>query len=301
MVKSFLLLSIGASLFANSDYVPLSKFSKDQQVENNFIRVEKKKIEKIELKDNIEEVKQINEIKIGKPISQNIVKEEKTEIKNKDILKEYKQDNILKDEVNFADNTFSKNFSITPKFSYSYMQINGYHSGKINLKENKGVFIPEISLRYYNNILKLEGFKTKAFYDNVIIGGEDLYTETSWYKLHYLYNYRNAKIGLAYNRYVTEWNFLYNNSYYIAKDKQNFPSLELHLKNQKDKIQAEYGVSYGRNSNVKYAYEYYINLGYKILKDDLLTISAGYKNRTIDNDGSKFVYKGPIISLTSTF
>ena len=287
MVKSFLLLSIGASLFANSDYVPLSKFSKDQQVENNFIRVEKKKIEKIELKDNIEEVKQINEIKIGKPISQNIVKEEKTEIKNKDILKEYKQDNILKDEVSFANNTFSKDFSITPRLSYMYVTTKAENEELDKTHE----LVPEIAVSYNNHTLK-------ADYLSVNIKEDSSKFDTTWYRLAYLYKYYNVNIGLAYNNFKLK----VSEPGISGKDSEKFPTFEVHLKNEQDQLVLEYGGFYGKNSDeIKSAYEYYLNVGYKLFNNDNLIFNLGYKNRTVDYDGDKLSYEGPIVGISTTF
>jgi hypothetical protein len=48
MIRGFLLLSIGATLYADSEYVPFSKFSKSQQKEHNFKKVEIKSNKKIE-------------------------------------------------------------------------------------------------------------------------------------------------------------------------------------------------------------------------------------------------------------
>jgi len=287
MIRGLLLVSMGMSLFASSDYMPLSKFSKEKKAEYNFIKVENNTDEKIQ------------DIK---PISQDIINTEDINVvENKQIITEYKKENILNTDIKNNQDTFNKDFSITPRLTYSYMQVNGYHSGKVDLKDEDNVVIPEISIEYKNNIVKVEGFSTKTFYDNVIIGGEDLYTKASLYKLSYLYKYQNAKFGLAYNRYKIKWNYLYSGFYFYGDDKQDFPSAELHLNNADENLKIEYGLSYGRNSDVKYAYEYYINLGYKIFKNDDLIIQAGYKNRTIDNDGSKFEFKGPTLTLSSTF
>lgn len=42
MIRSFLLLTIGISLYASSDYIPFSEFTKNKQIENNFINIEQK-------------------------------------------------------------------------------------------------------------------------------------------------------------------------------------------------------------------------------------------------------------------
>jgi len=48
MIRVFLLLSIGATLYANSDYVPFSKFSKSDQIKYNFNKIEVDYSKKIE-------------------------------------------------------------------------------------------------------------------------------------------------------------------------------------------------------------------------------------------------------------
>ena len=42
MIKSFFLLCISTALFANSDYIPFSKFSQNKNVENSFTKVQQK-------------------------------------------------------------------------------------------------------------------------------------------------------------------------------------------------------------------------------------------------------------------
>jgi hypothetical protein len=297
MKKIVLLASICAGLYASNEYVPFSEFSQNQKIKYNFEKVENIiKKEQVVKKPIIRNYKKATESNIIKKI------EIRTEIKQKEeMVKEYKNENILKNEIKVNESSFGNNFSITPKLTYSYIKHDGYVSGKVGLVDYKNLLSPEVSIEYNNHILKLEGMRTNAYFKKVLIGGGDLSTKTSWYKLNYLYKYQNAKIGLAYNIYNTRWNGILNNQYFSAQEKQKFASLELHLKNEENKIQAEYGLSYGKNSEVDYAYEYYLNLGYKIFNDDRLIISAGYKDRSIETGSLKFEYKGPTISLTSTF
>ncbi len=318
MIRGFLLLSIGATLYAGSEYIPFSKFSQSQQIEYNFKKVE------VDYTQRIDEAKQIKKvlirnykkpmpiiinekIEIEKPISENSTNIEEQIIQKKDVNKnieivnEYKNDNILNDEVKYTEKPFSSDLSITPKLTYSYLRHDGDYPGKIGLKDNENILVPEISLAYKNHILKAEVMSTKGHFKRVLIGGGDLDTKTSWYKLNYLYKYQDIKIGLAYNSYKMKWNPIVSNVPLSVNNKRTFPSLEVHFKNEKDKLQVEYGASLGKSGTVNLAYDYYVNLGYKIFKNDDLIISAGYRNRSIEFDSLKFEYYGPTISLSSTF
>ena len=51
------------------------------------------------------------------------------------IVKEYKKENILKDEVKYSDNSFSKDFSLTPKLTYSYLKTDISATERINAKD----------------------------------------------------------------------------------------------------------------------------------------------------------------------
>ncbi len=58
MIRSFLLVLVCLNLYANSEYMPFSEFSKKQQVKNKFIKVEKDnnyKIKNLEQKTKIKE------------------------------------------------------------------------------------------------------------------------------------------------------------------------------------------------------------------------------------------------------
>lgn len=288
MIKGFLLLSIGATLYASSDYMAFSKFSEDEQIKNNFIKLTQTSNEIIKITEN------------KKQIPVNITQKKDLNI-NPEIVNKYKNENILKDEVKYTKDSFRKDFSITPKLTYSYLKHDGDYPEKVALKDNTSVLVPEISLSYKKHTLKAEWLKTKAHIKGVIIDGTDLDTKTSWYKLNYLYKYKNANIGLAYNYYKTKWNLSPYNIDLTATEEKSFPSLEAHLKNEKDELQVEYGLSFGKSGSIDIAYEYYVNLGYKVFRDDGLIISAGYKNRAIDFDSLKFEYSGPTLSLSTTF
>jgi hypothetical protein len=314
MKKTIIFSCLALFLYAQDDYVPLSKLSNAKKIEYNFVdkkeKVEKPKIgeyepRKVEVK-KYEAITPIKKVEIKENIIENDVNIEKIEepkeqkIVNKELVKDYKSENILQNVKKNSLNS-SKDFSITPKLSYSFLKTDIYITDKVSIVEEKGIVIPEISFSYKEHTLKAETMSVKSYFEGVIIGGEDLAMKNSWHKLSYLYKYQNANVGLAYNSYEMKGDFIFDNVYYYANDKQRFPSLELHLKNEEDRIQAEYGLSYGKNSDIDYAYEYYVNLGYKIFKNNDLVINAGYKNKTIEIEEARYQHKGPIISLGGTF
>lgn len=295
MKKIIILSSLVLSLFSD-DYVPLSNLSDKQKEEYNFIN--KKSVEKID-EDSYKKVKDIK-------ILNNQTKEEKQELSkpiNNEFVKEYKKDNILKDERKISQNSFSEDFSITPKLTYSFLKTDIFGTNKVSVVDETNEVIPEISFKYKNHILKADFMDSKAYFYNVLLVGSDLETTTKWKKLYYLYNFENMNLGLAYNKYDLDWKAVKYNI--VISDTEEFPTLEFHMKNVDNKLQAEYGLAYGKNENIDYVYEYYINLGYRFLNNDSLILSAGYKDKTLDYkdyaNGYKFQYKGPILSLSGTF
>ncbi|QKF77249.1 hypothetical protein [Arcobacter defluvii] len=303
MKKIIIISSLVLYLFASDDYVPLSNLSQEKKVEYNFINKkteintagnnEYEKIENINKNDNIQTFKdEIIEEKqeLSKPI-------------NNEFVREYKKDNILKDEKKVSQSNFSKDFSITPKLTYSFLKTDIYGTNKVSVLDETNEVIPEISFKYKNHILKADFMDSKAYFNNVLLIGSDLETTTKWNKLYYLYNFKNANLGIAYNKFDLDWKVIKYNV--VLSNTEEFPTLEFHMKNEDDKLQVEYGVSYGKNHNIDYVYEYYVNLGYKLLNNDALILSAGYKNRTLDFEddinGYKFQYKGPILTLGATF
>ena len=295
------------SLFASSEYVPVSELSNDKKVEYNFVNKsslnkQNNQIETNNYKNVVQESNEIIEpleeveIKETKVIVPENIKEKKeviqnTKTVNKTLVKEYKNENILKDEVKLSDNTFSKDFSVTPKLSYMRLTLSDEEEiGKTN------ILLPEIAFKYKNHILKTDymGVDIKYIYSYF-----DLNVETSWYRLAYLYNFYNANIGLAYNNYKVKASLLGVS----GKDTDEFVTLEIHAKNKQNHIVAEYGGFYGKNdSDIENAYEYYLNLGYEVLNNDKLVFTLGYKNRTIEfDDGLELEYKGPTLGISSTF
>lgn len=297
MKKTIIFSCLALSLYGNSDFIPVSKMSNDKKTEYNFIN--KKDITESVEKENYTSVKkENNEITNSiedSEIKEEIIQEERTEkieenatTINKDFVKEYKKENILNDEKKYSQNSFTKDFSITPKITYMNV------STTIEKEdiEKTHEFTPEILFTYKNHIIKVDYFEVNTKYKDL-----DFKFDTTWYKIGYLYKYLNANIGLAYNDLKLESNDIEN-----TEDNEIFPSLEAHFQNSQDKLLLEYGGFYGKNdSNIKNAYEYYLTLGYKIFNNDNLIFNAGYKNRTIEDDDTKIEYKGPVIGINSTF
>lgn len=310
MKKFFILSCLSLFMFANEDYVPLSSFSDNQKADYNFIN--NSIIDATDLKtdatdDGYESVKEVVEpMKTNKIV---IEEDNKDIIKKEEIVKEYKKDNILQDTKKDREEKVTKkaennDFSVSPKLTFTYLKSDVYGTDKISAVDEKTIFVPEIAFRYKNHILKADSMDVKAYYDKVLISGSDLETKTTWQKLNYLYVYENTNFGLAYNKYELDWKVVRSGNIY--PDREEFPTLEFNMKNEDKNLLAEYGVSYGKNEHIDYVYEYYVNLGYKILKNDNLVLSGGYKNKTLDYDkdlnfGYKFQYKGPTISLGGTF
>ena len=298
MKKIVTLSYLAISLFADGDYIPLSKLSDAKKIEYNFMDAKKSPKEIIKKEEEFQPVKQIENSEIKTEIVQEKIQENNTPI-NKDFVKEYKKDNILQDEKKYSQNSFNKDFSITAEITDTYLTSDIFHTGKIRPVDRNNVFIPEISLSYKEHTLKAEILDSKSYFRNVLIVDSDLETKVKWYKLYYLYNYENINLGLAYNNYKADFNIVsYNLNY---KTEEEFPTLELHMKNEENRLQVNYGGSYGQSGDIDYAYEYYLTLGYKLLSKDILNIRAGYRNRTIDYDDLIYQYKGPTLSLISTF
>lgn len=287
MKKIIIISSLVLYLFASDDYVPLSNLSQEKKVEYNFIN---KKTEINTAGNNeYEKIKNINKNDNIQTFKDEII-EEKQELSkpiNNEFVKEYKKDNILKDEKKVSQSNFSKDFSITPKILYMNIATD---IEKQSVEKTHEV-VPEILFTYKNHNLKFDYLNVDLKYQNI------LELDTKWYRLAYLYSFYNANIGLAYNYLDINYSLLGIN----AKDNQKFATFEAHLKNSKDNFIVEYGGFYGKNNDIKNAYEYYLTLGYKIFSNDNLIFNAGYKNRIVENSDIKIEYKGPIVGISSKF
>lgn len=303
MKKIFILSCLSLFMFANEDYVPLSSFSDNQKADYNFIN--NSIIDATDLKtdatdDGYESVKEVVEpMKTNKTV---IEEDNKDIIKKEEIVKEYKKDNILQDtkkETKISKQEQIKDFTVSPKIDFMYAQTDIGGTNGDMYSDKRVAVIPEISVSYKQHILKIESFNTKSNFIDANNFNSDLETKVKWHKLNYLYQYQNANVGLAYNNYTADFNIVNTNT--KLQDKEEFPSLEVNFKNEDNKLLALYGGSLGKNNNIDYSYEYYLNLGYKILKNDDLVLSAGYKNKTIEYSDLRYKYQGPMISLGGTF
>lgn len=303
MKKFFILSCLSLFMFANEDYVPLSSFSDNQKADYNFIN--NSIIDATDLKtdatdDGYESVKEVVEpMKTNKTV---IEEDNKDIIKKEEIVKEYKKDNILQDtkkETKISKQEQIKDFTVSPKIDFMYAQTDIGGTNGDMYSDKRVAVIPEISVSYKQHILKIESFNTKSNFIDANNFNSDLETKVKWHKLNYLYQYQNTKVGLAYNNYTADFNIVNTNT--KLQDKEEFPSLEVNFKNEDNKLLALYGGSLGKNNNIDYSYEYYLNLGYKILKNDDLVLSAGYKNKTIEYSDLRYKYQGPMISLGGTF
>ncbi len=301
MKKIVILSYLAISLFADGDYIPLSKLSDDKKIEYNFMDAKKNSKEKIKKEEEFHPVKSLENSEIKKEIVQEKtekIQENNTPV-NKDFVKEYKKDNILQDEKKYSQNSFSKDFSITPKITDTFLTSDIHETEKVHPEDKENVFVPEISIRYKEHTIKAEILDSESRYSNVLVVGSDLVTKVKWFKLYYLYNYENINLGLAYNNYKADFIVVdYNVNY---KTYEEFPTLEFSGKNEENQFEVNYGASYGQNNYIDYVYEYYVNLGYKIFRNDIFNINAGYRNRTIDYNDRKYQYSGPTLSLSSTF
>lgn len=301
MKKIIIVSSLTLTLFASDGYVPLSNLSNEQKQEYNFINKSNLiNLEKNNTYEKVENIQKEEEIQTFEEEIEEVKKEPITT--DKEFVKEYKKQNILKDEKKENSTFFAKDFSVTPKISYSYLTVDGYYPHKVKPEDRKNIVIPELLIRYKNHILKYEQIRVNTYFEKVIIDDNDFDMKTSWRKLAYLYQYNeNMNFGLAYNFYKSDMNVYYNGFTIPFKEREKFASAEVNFKNQDNNLIAEYGVSYGKSNEIDYSYEYYLTLGYKLLDNDKLIFNAGYKNKTINIDDLKFKYEGPVIGISSTF
>lgn len=308
MKKTIVFSSLAIFLYAQDDYVPLSKMSNDKKTEYNFVN-KKNIIEAVE-KENYTSVTEKNNERTNSSqdseIKDEIIQEEKigensTPI-NKNFVKEYKKENILNNEKKYSQNSFNKDFTITPKIIYMNISTT---IEKEDIEKTHEI-TPELLFTYKNHIIKFDYLESNVEKKELVkLNFTDFNLDTKWYRLAYLYKYLNANIGLAYNylKLDGEYYNVLENDWYVNKGNEKFLTLEAHFQNSQDKLLVEYGGFYGKNdSDIKSAYEYYLTLGYKIFSNDNLIFNAGYKNRTIDyDDGLQIEYKGPVIGISSTF
>lgn len=298
MKKLSLLTILSIVLLANDDYVPLNNLTSEQKENYNFIK--KKDIQSDSVSPSPSEFIPVSEYKKTEIIQENnqnqqiLQKQNVVERKiDKKIINDYQKENILKNSKNKSTRVFNEDFSITPKVSY--MHVTTTYNGD-NIDKTHEV-LPEISFRYQNHIIKSDYFGVSGKNDK-----EHSKYNLHWYRIAYLYSYLNAKFGIAYNDVRNK----VSGAGWTVKEKEKFATLELHFENSLDDIVVNYGGFYGKNDHyIKNAYEYYLTLGYRPLKNDNLVLNLGYKNRTIEKkdkgDTEKYEFKGPIVGISSTF
>lgn len=298
MKKLSLLSILSLALFANDDYVPLNNLTSEQKENYNFIK--KKDIESDYVSPSPSEFIPVSEYKKPEIVQENnqnqqiLQKQNVAEKKiDKKIINDYQKENILKDSKNKSTRVFNEDFSITPKVSY--MNVTTKEDGDKLDKTHQ--VIPELSFKYKDHIIKVDyfGINGKIEEDNNKLN-------VDWYRVGYLYSYLNAKIGIAYN----DFRYKVSRIDGTFKEKEKFATLELHLENTQDDFVLNYGGFYGKNDHyIKNAYEYYVALGYRPLRNDLLVLSLGYKNRTIEekneSETNKIIFQGPTVGISSTF
>lgn len=276
MIRGFLLLSIGASLYAGSEYVPFSKFSQTEQVEYNFKKAEIKADEKIE------QVKQIKKVSIRnykKPTQTNIIKKE--EIRKPIAQKITKSKEVVKKTKYKQDILYSARLTYSP--------LTAEHSTATTSDSNKSNSIePSGSVSFGDHKVEASYFKSENDFNSSSI-------DTSWYKLAYKYNYENVNVGVAANHLVIDKN--------SGEEKESFPSLEIDFKNNSEFIDFEYGASVGKNDNIDYSYEYFFNVNVKPSSHSDESLVVGYRNRTVQLEANdeKLEFTGPFIGINTKF
>ncbi|NCB14046.1 MAG: hypothetical protein EOM78_20835 [Erysipelotrichia bacterium] len=130
MKKIIIVSSLTLTLFASDGYVPLSNLSNEQKQEYNFINKNSViNLEKNNTYEKVENIQKEEEIQTFEEEIEEVKKEPITT--DKEFVKEYKKQNILKDEKKENSTFFAKDFSVTPKISYSYLTVDGYYPHKV--------------------------------------------------------------------------------------------------------------------------------------------------------------------------
>ena len=280
MIRVFLLLSIGATLYANSDYVPFSKFSKSDQVKYNFNKIEVDYSKKIEIR---------------KPIVQEVTKIKETNlVVEKEQIQQALDEKQLQNETSKSNTIqktrYNKDILYSARLTYSPL------STKLDdlEKDNSTFFEPSGAVSFGNHRIEANYFKSEnGFFSNL------LNIETIWYKLAYKHNYKNVNFGLAFNHLIFDTDL-------FSKEKETFPSFEIDFKNSLDYIDFEYGGSVGIGNNIDYSYEYFFNVNIKPSMHSNESFVVGYKNRTFNikniiNDELKVEFAGPFIGVNVNF
>ena len=313
MLRSFLLLSIGATLYASSEYVPFSKFSQNQQIEYNFKKVEVNNYERI---DEVKEIKKVSIRNYKEPTSTNVINEieiqeveiiepiveETIDVKETKIVQQEQVSQIEKIEQvekpvekqkTVQKTRYQQDILYSARLTYSPLTAN-YSDSNVSDSNKSNLIEPSGSVSFGEHKVEASYFKN----DNDFFDSTNL--ETTWYKLAYKYNYKNLNIGLAANHISFDGNLLDGHD--------TFPSLEIDFKNSSDFIDFEYGGSVGIGDQVDYSYEYFFKVNIKPSINSEESFVIGYKNRTLElkiedpiDDNHKLEFTGPFIGINTVF
>jgi len=280
-MKKVLLLSCAATvcLFAGSDYVPFSKFSKEQKVEYKFETLKKKVV--VPKKTPI--VKK--EIVYKKPVENIVVKKEEILQETTSIKKATMVNNkhlIHKKEAE----PLVFNFRLNPTISSLTSE---YSSSSSKASKRKTVFEPTFEVSTSNHTIGANYLKVDNDFSSTKL-------ETTWYKLFYKYKYHNTNLALIANHLTLDKT--------TSEISEIFPSFGIDFANNVDILDLSYGASVGKGSDIDYSYEYFFNIGVKPYNFDKASFVLGYKNRTVKVDNQadeKIEFRGPFIGINSTF
>lgn len=292
-MKRILVLSlITSALLAQDEYLPLSKISDDKKMEYNFITLDKNidakniepKVIKEEKNEIVEPLKE-EKTQLEKIAEEAIVIEKKDLILKKEIKKENSPKNIVsnKDTINksILNKQTQREVFFSAQITYSPISSKISASG-ISSSDDSNAFIPELELQINKHKIGAEYFKN-----------ENNYADISLIKLGYKYEYENTNIGADLNYLKVK----------TSLDSQNeiYPSFEVDFNHNIENIKLSYGAGFGKNSDIDYAYDYFINAGIKPYVLSEASFIAGYKARGFKMNDTKFDFKGPFIGVKSSF
>lgn len=300
MKKSILLTFLATSLFANGDYLPLSKITEKQKLEYNFITLDNNiQAQEVNTKSTIQkdEIVPSGEIpqKISTDLNTNkIIKKDelilKDEVKietKKPILVE--NTNYVKEEELNLDEKETTTFTAQVAFSPITSEISG--SG-ISLSDDSNAFIPQVEIGIDKHRIVAEYFQVKNNYVGISF-------DNTIAKLGYRYALDNLNIGGDVNYSKLELS-LEGDDFY---QEDFYPSFEMDYNQNIENIQLTYGVGVGAGDDIKYSLNYFINAGIKPYALSDASLVVGYKARTLkyDEDNIKLDFKGPYIGVKSSF
>lgn len=311
-MKKSILLSLAATFFLFADdYVPLSKITQDKQLEYNFITLDNTVIQASDVEtqstvyeDGYESVENIPVVKpqevqiINKPKIQEVVKPQVVkEIPNKDklILNDEvkytpKKAELITNDMNKTDVQLKKDVFFTAALTYSPITAE-ISDSSVSLSNKSNVFIPEGQVQINKHKFVAEYFKS----ENDFAGPTtSVNVDTQWFKSGYRYNIENANVG-------ADINYIKMESDLNTTEDEVFPSVEIDFSHNVDIVEFTYGAGIGTNSNIDYAYDYFLDVGIKPTQFSEASLIAGYKNRTFKDQDAKYEFSGPYIGVKSTF